>query len=163
MLDIIWRTVLKKYKVLLLICTIFFKPLATTFRLIDSFWPHSGSSAKVYDILMVYLRVQNIREDTFVIKQIMVRLRVLYWPLHHLNIHNILEVQLKYSNNLEEFRCIKDKGASLSWSTMISDLSGSTASRILIHLWAISPHGLRTTFSNLCQIPQYIVTSTNAS
>ncbi len=28
---------------------------------------------------------------------------------------------------------------------------------------AISPHGLRTTLANLCQVPQYVVTSTNAS
>ncbi len=27
----------------------------------------------------------------------------------------------------------------------------------------ISPHGLRTTLANLCQVPQYVVTSTNAS
>ncbi len=25
------------------------------------------------------------------------------------------------------------------------------------------PHGLRTTLANLCQVPQYVVTSTNAS
>ncbi len=40
------------------------------------------------------------------------------------------------------------------------DLRSLTASRIVIHLEAI---GLRTTLANLCQVPQYVATSTNAS
>ncbi len=43
------------------------------------------------------------------------------------------------------------------------DLRSLTASRIVIHLEAKSPHGLRTTLANLCQVPQYVATSTNAS
>ncbi len=38
-------------------------------------------------------------------------------------VHNII----KDSRNLEEFQCVKDKGASLSWTTVISDPSGCTA------------------------------------
>ncbi len=42
-------------------------------------------------------------------------------------VHNIIK-------RFEEFQCVKDKGASLSWTTVISDPSGGTASRIVIRL-----------------------------
>jgi len=39
----------------------------------------------------------------------------------------------KHSRNLEEFQCVKDKGASLSWTPVTSDPSDGTASRTVIH------------------------------
>jgi len=42
-------------------------------------------------------------------------------------------ISLKHSRNLEEFQCVKDKGASLSWTPVISDPSDGAASRTVIH------------------------------
>ena len=63
-------------------------------------------------------------------------------------------ISLKHSRNLEEFKCVKDKGASLSWTPVTSDPSDGAASRTVIHQQLIEAHGQGITVGNLCQALQ---------
>ena len=57
-------------------------------------------------------------------------------------------ISLKGSRIKEGFQCIKDKGAKLSWTPVISVPSESTASKTGFYQWFISPHVQMITFGN---------------
>ena len=70
-------------------------------------------------------------------------------------------ISLKHSRNLEEFQCVKDKGASLSWTPVTSDPSDGAASRTVIHQQLVEAHGQGISVGNLCPALQFRVPFTD--
>ncbi len=73
-------------------------------------------------------------------------------------VHNIIK-RFKESGGIS---VRKGQGRKPKLTTVISDPSGGTASRIRHSSISDITTWVRTTLANLCQVPQYVVTSTNA-